>query len=66
MRIKIRRIEHKQRKNLGFPEDKWAKGGGSHGYARSYGHNCTCSNQRTREEHRNKIDRDELEHYEVG
>ncbi len=64
MRIKIRRIDHKFPKNLGYPEDKWAKGGGSTGYARSYGHNCSSSDRRTKAEHRNKIDRDELEHHQ--
>jgi len=49
-RIKIRRIKHKFKKEFGYPEDKWARGGGTHGYARSYGHNSARAKPRTKAE----------------
>jgi len=60
MKIKIRKIVHKFRKFFGFPEDKWARGGGNRGYGRSYGHGKTGGNNvdhRTRTEKRNAADR---------
>ena len=37
MSTKIRKIKHRTKKFFGFPEDKWARGSGKNGYARSYG-----------------------------
>lgn len=37
MTLKIRRIKHKYHKFFGYPEDKWARGGGRYGYGRTYG-----------------------------
>lgn len=60
MKIKLRKIVHRFKKFFGFPEDKWARGGGRLGYRRSYGKNKTGSGAvdlRTRAELRDTADR---------
>lgn len=52
-RIKIRRLKHRWPKELGYPNEKWARGGGKNGYARSYGHYKGLPNMRTRAEYEN-------------
>lgn len=49
----IRKIKYRTRKNLGFPEDNWARLGGRFGKKRSYGHFCEHSNRRTCSEIKN-------------
>lgn len=39
MPIKIRKTKHRFPKELGYPDEKWARGGGRRGYGRSYGLN---------------------------
>lgn len=63
MRIKIRRIPHKFPKELGYSDEKWARGGKGKGYARSYGHYSGSSSARTRIEIQNTIDRREIEEF---
>lgn len=54
-----RRVPHKFTKNLGFKDDKWARGSGKHGMARSYGHNVGGDpSNRTRREKLINAERD--------
>ena len=41
MNVKIRKPKSNEKKFFGYPEDKWARGGGRYGYRRSYGRNKT-------------------------
>ncbi len=63
MTIRIRKIRRKDRKFFGFPDEKWARGGGRHGYGRHYGANRTGGNHidtRTKAEKLNDLERQEL------
>lgn len=58
---RVRKIRHKTPKFFGFPNEKWARGGGRYGYGRCYGKNKHGDNvdYRTRAEKLNKIQRSE-------
>lgn len=68
-RIRIRKLPQQgpcSAKFFGFPEDKWARGGGSNGYRGCYGHySGRPVDGRTRAEHKNAIDRREAENREL-
>jgi hypothetical protein len=58
--MKIRKIKRKNRKYFGQPNEKWAKGGGKHGYGRFYGRVRTGGqdiDHRTKAEIQNDFDR---------
>jgi hypothetical protein len=67
--IRIRKLPQQgpnSAKFFGYPEDKWARGGGNKGYARAYGHRSGGPvDGRTRTEHQNAIDRREAENGEM-
>lgn len=63
--MKIRKIKHKYGKFFGFPNEKWAKGGGEFGYGggygrNKYGKNCAVDG-RSREELQNSYDRNHVD-----
>ena len=51
-----RKVKHRYSKQFGYAEDKFARGQGNKGYARSYGHNTSHKN-RTRTETINAVER---------
>lgn len=59
--MKQRKIKHKTPKFFGCKDEKWAKGGGRHGYARHYGKNKAPGghniDHRTKQEKKNSDDR---------
>lgn len=57
--MKIKKIKHKNKKFFGYPEDSYARLGGKNGKKRSYGHYSGYSDGRTRQELKNKIEREE-------
>ncbi len=60
MKIKKRKIRYRSRKDMGHPEDSWARLGGRHGKKRSYGHFSGYAENRSLAEKRNADDlRDE-------
>ena len=63
MKIKVRKIKHRNKKYFGEHNEKWAKGGGGNGYARMYGRNKYGDpiDHRSRAEKLNALDRKEIQ-----
>lgn len=56
MKIKVRKIKHRNKKNLGSKYETAYRLNGKWGKARTYGHNCDMSNHRTLTEMRHRAE----------
>lgn len=56
MHIKVKKVKHRTKKNLGAEGETAYRLNGRWGKARTYGHNCEQSNNRTRQEMQQRAD----------